>query len=220
MAKALATARNDYVVQPGDTFRVSIFRGGRVAGEYSQEVTVQPDGRFTLVAIRQPLEAAGFTLDEIRDRVQEEYQPLFETDVDRGADEIRVALQFLTTNSADWLPDQVYVTGQVRRGVAVRYRKNMTVMQAITEAGGWLPTGDADQTVVTRQTSEGQTITREVDLIAVVRHYGDDIELLPGDIVYVPFTMIARVNLWVEFYIRGMLPINPSTVLRLATVGY
>ena len=34
--------------------------------------------------------------------------------------------------------------------------------------------------------------------------------LLPRDIIYVPRTHIANVNVWVDQYIRGILPINPN----------
>jgi hypothetical protein len=31
-------------------------------------------------------------------------------------------------------------------------------------------------------------------------------------VVFVPLSTIARINLWVEYYIRGLIPINPSVI--------
>jgi protein involved in polysaccharide export with SLBB domain len=211
---AIARARKDYVVQPGDHVKVSVWRGGVVAPEYNQEVTVQPDGKITLINLERPVDTRGLTVHELQARVHEAYYPLFAAG--QGAAGYRATVQFLTSDLTQWTPDQVYVCGEVKKASAVPYRRGMTALQAITVAQHLQYTADESRIIIMRQTDEGKTVTREMDLWEVIRHEADDVEVFPGDIIYVPLSGIAIVNLWVEFYIRNMLPINPSFVRSLA----
>ena len=221
MRKATANARDSYALQPGDIVRLTVYRGGSIPADYRQEITVQPDGQISLVNVEAPVKAKGLTLEELQSRVQEIYAPFFKKAAGGDAElaEVRCSVQFVSSQLSEWLPDQVYVGGQVRRPLPVPYREGLTLMQAVTMAGGWIFTGDPDQTVVIRRTADGQTVTREFDLLAVVRHRGDDPQLFPGDVVYVPLSAIAHVNLFIEFYIRNMIPINPGSIVRIAAGG-
>jgi polysaccharide export outer membrane protein len=209
---AMAYARKDYRIQPGDTVKLSIFRGAQLPPEYVQEITVQPDGKITLINVETPLEAEGLTVAELQQKAKEAYEPLFPQRED-DPPRFFVTIQFLTTNRAQWLPDQVFVLGQVRRAGAVPYRPGLTVLQAMASAGGWLVSGNEERVVLLRSDPEGRTVTREVDLDAVVSHLGGgDIELFPGDVVYVPMTVISEINVFIDLYIRGLIPLNPSTI--------
>jgi len=73
--------------------------------------------------------------------------------------------------------------------------------------------------VLLRMNSEGRTVTREVDITQIVGHYESDIELFPGDVVYVPLSFIAQVNVWIDLYIRGLLPFNPSIIRSFLLFG-
>jgi polysaccharide biosynthesis/export protein PslD len=209
---AMAYARKDYRIQPGDTVKLSVFRGAQVPPEYVQELTVQPDGKIALINIEKPLQAEGLTVAELQDKAKEVYAPLFPPR-EGGTQRFFVTIQFLTTNRAQWLPDQVFVLGQVRRSGAVPYRQGLTVLQAVASAGGWL-VGSANESrvVLLRSDNEGKTVTREIDLDAAVSHLGSDLEIFPGDIVYVPMTFISQLNIWIDLWIRGLIPINPSTI--------
>jgi polysaccharide biosynthesis/export protein PslD len=208
---AMAYARKDYRIQPGDTVKLSIFRGAQLPPEYVQEIAVQPDGKITLINIETPLQAEGLTVSELQEKAKEAYAPLFPTREDEPP-RFFVTIQFLTTNRAQWLPDQVFVLGQVRRSGAVPYRPGLTVLQAMASAGGWLVSGNEERVVVLRTDYEGRTVSREIDLDAAVSHLGGDLELFPGDVVYVPMTVISEINVFIDLYIRGLIPLNPSTI--------
>ena len=58
---------------------------------------------------------------------------------------------------------------------------------------------------------------RELNLLRILKHDpADDAELAQDDLLFVPKTSIASVNLWVQQYIRNMLPfgsiIRPSPI--------
>ncbi len=215
LSTAMAQARSDYRLQPGDTVKVVVIRQGDLPPQYQQQITVQPDGRITLVGIDQAVQAEGKTVPELEQIVKRLYEPVFRKE--EAQVDFQVSLQFLTTQKHVWLPDQVYVTGEVPRSIAVQYRKGLTVLQAVATAGGWKYTAQPARVTVLRATPDGRTVSREVNLYAVVTYQGNDLELLPGDVVYVPLSTIAKMNLFVEFYIRGLIPVNPSTIRWLAT---
>ena len=208
-------ARTEYIVQPGDEIRIAVYRGGAIAESYSGNVFVQPDGRISLIRLEQPIDTTGLSMQELQAKVHEAYYPIFASSA-IGSD-YRVTAQFLNTSKSLWLPDEVYVFGEVRRANVVPYRKGLTVLQAISAVGGWLPTAHYERTVVLRRTKEGRTVTREFNAEALIEHEGgDDLELFPGDVVFVPLTGIGVAGIWVDQWVRQMLPINPSGVIRAA----
>jgi len=217
---SLAYARRDYKLQPGDQVKITVFRAAEFPQEYNQQISVQPDGRLHLVGVDKPIRAEGLTVTELNGKVKEAYGSVFDQP---GAqqDERRwfVTVQFMTSERAAWLPDQVYVTGQVRRAGAVPYRRGLTVIQAISSVGGWLVTANDWRVVLLRMNSEGRTVTREIDITRIVGHYESDVELFPGDVVYVPLSFIAQLNVWIDLYIRGLLPFNPSVIRSFFLFG-
>ena len=170
---ALAYARAEYRLQPGDTVKLVVYRGAQVAPEYDQQITVQPDGKIFLVGIEKALPAQGLTMAELQASVTKDYAQIIGAgQVDAGR--FFVSVQFLTSTKSEWIPDQVYLTGQVRRPGPVPYRRGFTVMQAISQAGGWLATANEDRVLLLRTTADGRTASRELDLGAVIGHSGDD----------------------------------------------
>jgi polysaccharide export outer membrane protein len=214
---AMAYARKDYVLQPGDTVRLSVYTSGEIAPEYTGDVTIQPDGKITLVRLEQPIDTEDLSVSELQAKIQEAYYPLFASG-GAGISDFRASVQFIQSAKTEWLPDQVYVGGEVRRGQALPYRKGMTVLQAVSMVGGWLVTANESRVVLLRN-YDGKTVTREFDALAVCRHEADDIELFPGDIIYFPMSGIAIVDTWVDQYIRQLLPVNPSGIVRAASVN-
>jgi len=87
------------------------------------------------------------------------------------------------------------------------------VMQALYAAGGMKSTARSDEVVVVRRGGADQRLAFAVNLDQVVHGTGldQDMRLQPLDTVIVPRSDIAQVDLWVEQYIRNLLPAAPST---------
>ena len=81
-------------------------------------------------------------------------------------------------------------------------------MQAISQAGGLKDTARRTQVIVMRRNGEGPFFTSVVDLTQVIdgTDKKQDIALMPYDIVYVPKSAIANVNLFVQQYITQNIP--------------
>jgi len=90
------------------------------------------------------------------------------------------------------------------------------VMQAISRAEG--ATDEAwDEALIIRRIQGRQPIVIPVDLDAVLsgEDFSQDIGLVPFDIVYIPRSPIADVNLWVDQYIRQNIPIRFGALFPL-----
>ena len=103
---------------------------------------------------------------------------------------------------------RVYVDGEVAKPGLIPLTGPTTVLQAVSQAGGFLYTGNATDVMVIRRGPENQPLAVVVNMNKV--HNGtdlaQDIYLKPFDIVYVPKTAIADVNLWIEQYMNRMVP--------------
>ncbi len=82
-------------------------------------------------------------------------------------------------------------------------------MQAISQAGGFKDTARKNEVIVMRRTSDGKVASTIVNLEMSIdgSDMKQDIALLSYDVVYVPRSAVADVNLWIDQYIRRNIPI-------------
>ncbi len=87
----------------------------------------------------------------------------------------------------------------------------MTALQAINGAGGFLDSAQPDDVVLIRQV-DGRLQRFPLPLGRVVRgeYLTPNVSLQPTDVLEVPRSGVANVNVWVDQYIRRNLPIQPS----------
>jgi len=96
---------------------------------------------------------------------------------------------------------QVFIGGEVVKPGVINYRNNLTLLQAIIEAGGYLPTGELSSVIVLRKSAEtGLMIRRDLasDLTDATTN---DIPLQPFDVVVIPKSFIATVDDVVDQYL-------------------
>jgi protein involved in polysaccharide export with SLBB domain len=108
---------------------------------------------------------------------------------------------------------RVYIGGEVFKPGFVALRPGMTVMQAVIEAGGPRDTAALDNVVLLRKVAEpNEYKPSKLDLAQVFdgRSSADNIELGQSDILVVPKSQVAKVNVIVEQYIIKMFPIRLS----------
>ena len=94
----------------------------------------------------------------------------------------------------------------------------MTVLQAISQAGGVKDTARITEVIVIRRGADNKPLVIPVNVKKAIdgADMSQDIILRPFDIVYVPKSAIANVNVWVDQYIRKNIPVytgfyyNPS----------
>lgn len=180
-----------YRIKPGDLLRVKFL----YHPELDVKTLVRPDGSITL-QMGGDIHAAGLTAEELSREI-----------VERTKDRLREPeVSVLVAQTADL---KVYVMGEVRVPGIVPYREGMTPLQAIADRGGFLDTARVDSVLRLSPGEEEYQGTR-LDLAQALRSGSpEDVELRPGDILYVPRTFIGDVNAFVRLYIRGLLPVEP-----------
>ena len=84
---------------------------------------------------------------------------------------------------------RILIDGKVTRPGALPFRTGMTLLEAISQAGGREPLADRRVVRLTRSTGEG-TKTENVPVQAIYDGRQADIRLCPGDSIYVPESVL------------------------------
>jgi protein involved in polysaccharide export with SLBB domain len=178
---------------PGDEIDVTVFS----APELTRTVTVGPDGRVSLPLI-EPVRAAGRTSEELHDALIAAY-----------ADQLRTPE--LSVTARTFASRQVFVGGEVARPGIYEMPANIDAFQAVMLAGGFLPSASRHDVMVLSRASGASQVT-QVDLSpgAMRRGFPNAQALSRYDVVYVPRSGIAQVNLFMQQYVRDALPIQFS----------
>lgn len=182
----------EYRIQPGDQMDVKFFYNP----ELNESVTVRPDGRVSL-QLAQEIVAAGLTPAELTQVLKESYA----RELDQP--EITVILRSFTGQ-------RIYVDGEVNKPALVPLTAAMTVLQSIAVAGGLKDSARTNAIVVIRRGPESTPTVFTVDLSRVLdgTDTSQDVALMPFDVVYVPKSAIANVNVWVDQYLRKNVPVS------------
>lgn len=161
----------------------------------SRLVPVTPEGTISVpfvVSIR----AAGKTIEEIHRDLNDAY-------VSIGLDELEVTINVQTV-----APLTVYVLGEVRSPGALKTRHEITLLQAIAQAGSYRPPrAELSKVLLVRRRNLARPSAAVVNLFQLLenqRRVGDepvvadmsrhkyDIWLEDGDLIYVPTTEISK----------------------------
>lgn len=179
----------------GDVIQINFF----YTPELNQLQTIMPDGTISMPLIHS-VRAAGMTVEELRQDLVTRYR-----DGQLTNPEIQVAVQELQSN-------RVFIGGEVGQQGAVALAGQTTVSRAIMLAQGFLTTAYTHQVLVIRRGADGQPTVNEVDVDAILTkgQLDRDILLAAQDIVFVPRSPIANANLFVQQYIKDLLPFGMS----------
>jgi protein involved in polysaccharide export with SLBB domain len=191
-AAAMSGPDGSYLIQPGDVLSIEFY----LNPEFNDEVTVRPDGMITMRVIGDA-KAWGLTPAQLAVGLDHAY--LSEL---RSPDAV-VHVKNMPSR-------QVYVAGQVNKPGAFALEPGMTAVQAVSEAGG-LTDQASHSAVLIRRNLCGQPTGIPIQLAAAMDHpnQGADVALLSRDVIVVPRSGIANVDLFVKQYIQGLLPIPP-----------
>jgi len=160
----------------------------------SKLTAIRPDGWVSFPVI-EDLKAAGKSVPELRREIQTEYSKL----IDHMT--VTLILKVMKANL-------VYVTGEVTKPSMYLMDGPTTVLQAVSRAGGFLPSAERKSVLVVSRDKEKKPWGRLIDMEAVIKegNISKDVALQQYDVVFVPKSSIARRNLWVDLYVNGIIP--------------
>jgi protein involved in polysaccharide export with SLBB domain len=191
---AWSDAAPAYRLGVGDRLKVDFL----MTPEMAQEASVEPDGFISLRAAGR-VEAQNRTAAELETAVAAAARP--------GLRHPVVTLSVTEARAA-----RVIVGGAVMRPGVYPLPARPSTLEAVMLAGGFSPESRMDQVVVIRQRPDGASMLRTVDLRRFVSSGapGESVALASEDIVFVPRSRIAEVNLWIDQNINRLLPFSRS----------
>jgi protein involved in polysaccharide export with SLBB domain len=177
---------------PGDEVEVKLFYTPKL----DEKQMIRPDGTITLQLVGK-VKAQGKTPEELRNDLLRLYAP----------DLKKPKIEVLVRNKSD---RKVYVSGEVKTPGNVDLKGDLTVLEAIKQAGGFVrPGADIRNVLVVRQ-KNGKQSGCVLNLQKAMEGQEEPLFFLqPRDVVYVPPTSITKVNDWVEQHINRMIPRLP-----------
>ncbi len=101
---------------------------------------------------------------------------------------------------------------EVKKPQDINLKGTTTVFQVILQAGGLIETARAEEVILIRRQADYTPRAMVINLSKVIdgTDLSQDLVLMPYDVVFVPRTPIANVNLWVDQYIRKLLPLRTN----------
>ena len=174
-----------YVLQPGDWVSVKFLK----SPEFNEDVVVRPDGMISLQLVGDVV-AAGLSPQALAADLTQRY------DKELVNPRISVIVRQLGT------PPVVYVGGEVGHPGIVPLTSGLTLFQAIQAAGGLSVTAHRKQVILIRKGVDGRPAGHSIDVrpIASGEHPETDVVLAPYDVVFVPTSKIADVDIFVDQY--------------------
>ena len=181
-----------YRVSRGDELNFRFF----YAPELNTTASVRPDGRVALPLVGE-IEVDGLSIAELSAKVEQ----LLSAQVRRPQ---------VIINVQGGGSQRVFVGGEVGRPGVQPYLGPLTVLQAVMVAEGLREGAQPAAALVMRRGPGGERQLLRVDLAAVTsgRDLSQDLALQPFDVVIVPRSGIADLNLWIEQYVRRVLPFS------------
>jgi len=181
-----------YVIRAGDELEIRFFH----TPDLNVTLPVRPDGSISLPFARE-VRAAGRTPEDLAEELEGRYG------VELRDPRIAVVARSFSAQ-------RIHVGGRVEEPGVFPLSPSMTVLEALFAAGGTPPQALLSEVVVIRRSPDRSYLVIPVNLEVVLdgTNVAQNIELVPFDAVYVPDSPIAKVNTWVDLYIRQNIPIN------------
>ena len=193
---AYATWRDDepaYCLYPGDQIDVSI----PSAPELNRSVVVQPDGRLALPLIGTVM-AADRSGPELEGVLKQAYTAQLRDP------RVEIAVRAAT-------PLRIFVGGEVAKPGVYDMPGDSDALRAIVMGGGVLASADRRRVVVIRRDADGRAMMRMFDLDRSLKNASVDlVPLRRFDVIYVPRSGISNIGLFVQQYIRDVIPVTFS----------
>ena len=159
----------DYVIGPEDVLQVNVWK----EPEITSSVPVRSDGKISL-ALLNDVQAAGLTPMQLASVITERLKQF-------------VSLPRVTVTVTAMNSRRAYVMGQVTRQGAVLLGSNLTVLQALSAAGGPAQFANTKKIYILRtQGGQQQRFAFNYEAVIKGKNPEQNINLKPGDTVVVP----------------------------------
>ena len=159
----------DYLIGPEDVIEVFVWKEPDV----SRVVLVRPDGKISLPLIGD-IKAEGLSPKALAEELKRAFSEYIE------APEVSVIVNEVNS-------PKIYVMGKVNSPGVFPLRSEITVLQAITLAGGFAEWAKKSKIIILRKIGEkDKRIVVNIDRVIDGKKGAEDVRLQPGDRIIVP----------------------------------
>lgn len=163
----------EYILGPTDVVQVSVWRNQ----DLSVTVPVRPDGKISVPLVGD-IQAAGLTPTQLGNNIQKRLQTYIR--------EPQVSIIVEQMGSHEYT-DRVRITGAVKNPMSTPYRKGMTVLDMVLNAGGLNNFAAPSDAVLYRKLdNKVVAIPIHLDEILTKGDIQTNYQLHPGDILTIP----------------------------------
>jgi len=158
-----------YIIGPGDSLDINVWK----EPDFSRVVVVRPDGKITLPLIGDVV-ASGLTAIQLQEKLEKLLKEYVEIP--------KVSVSVTAAHNM-----KIYLLGNVARPGEIELTKPITVLEAISIAGGLNEWAKQSDLRLMRKIN-GQLKTYRIDYKAIIdgKDPSQNIVLKPGDTIYVP----------------------------------
>jgi polysaccharide export outer membrane protein len=159
----------DYRLHAGDSITVSAWK----EIDLQRKVMIRPDGKFSF-PLAGEVQASGRTADEVRADIEGKLSKFIPEAV-------------VTVIVEDFAGNRIYVIGQVNKPGMFIMNPQLTVLQALSLAGGHTPFAKLDEISIVRGTGANQkSLPFRYNQVVEGKSLQQNIALQSGDVVVVP----------------------------------
>jgi polysaccharide biosynthesis/export protein len=168
-AQKAATQDPNYIIGPQDVLDISVWK----ENELTRTVPVRPDGKISMPLLND-VRAAGLTPNQLAAQIT--------TSLKKFVTDPQVTVIVTQINS-----QRVYILGEVTRTGAYPLLPGMTVLQALSSAGGFTQFANRKKIYMFRM-ENGKQVKYPFDYKAVIngKQTEENVELKAGDTIVVP----------------------------------
>jgi polysaccharide export outer membrane protein len=182
----------DYRLTPGDVIDIRFFYNPELN---EQQIAIRPDGRVQLQLVGD-YEIGGKTPEQASREMERIYSHTLKT-------------PSVTVQVRNFAMNRIFVTGEVPKPGLVNLNGPLSVLTALGEVGGISTKGNRKTVFLIRRSESG---TAERYQVALYDHGQPTPEatamLRPFDVILVPEAKVARLDRWVDEYIKQLSPAN------------
>jgi polysaccharide export outer membrane protein len=171
-AEAQVTADSNYLIGPGDSINIIVWRNPEV----SMSVPVRPDGKITTPLV-EDLPASGKTSTELARDIEKALAKFIQQPV----------VTVVVSSFVGTYGEQIRVIGQAARPQALPYRRDMSLMDVMIAVGGTTEFAAGNRASLVR-TVDGKQQKFNVRIDDLVKD-GDisaNVPVRPGDVLVIP----------------------------------
>lgn len=173
--RSVPAANADYVLQPQDVLRVYIFQHDDL-NKQMEAVQVSPEHSISLPLV-QSINLRGKTARQAEQIIRDAFNRDFLVNPQVSVNVVKYAERSVNVIGSVGKPDRVPFPQE----------KGLTILEAITLAGGHTRLADLKKVKLTRKQENGDTEVQEIDVDALMKRGGRDaVQLQKDDVIFVP----------------------------------